>query len=198
MGAAVASIGKAALRVGEAKQSVDAVRRKTPKVHVRKPADNNQQLTITCMTVVIGLGILDSWVTKNKPLPERKFWIRIAMLGFILSLMTELAPKLGRNFSYLILVATLFQRSYSILESLYNLEPERRENNAPGAPGVDPISMTTTGDSFQFLSGFPASQAPSTPSPPTRQRTTPTTRQPARRPIQPRVPNKTDPNIVAS
>lgn len=104
----------------------------------------------TTLTICFALGFLKRWLVDKEPLPERTFWINMALLGFVLSLMAEVSPRLAKSMSYLILVSVIFAQSVPILEELdiqggnkWGLIPTK--SKPPANPGpVSPLPGTRT------------------------------------------------------
>lgn len=141
IGTAVAGKARTAAEVGVAAQSI---RNKAPKVKLnRTNYKGAQRPVITTMTVVIGLGFLDAWLVEKKPLPDRPFLVRLAILGFGLTLLTEISPKFGKGMSYLILTGVVFDRSQKILQELTRDKPaEGGGTGGTGGTGPGPSPLT--------------------------------------------------------
>lgn len=115
---------------------------KTPRVKVRGGYGAAQRPVITAVTVITGLGFLRAVVVDSKPLPDRQFWVSIATIGFILSLMAEVAPRLGKNMAYLVMTAAIFSQSAKVLEAVR--KPPKTTGvggGADGGPGTAPVSL---------------------------------------------------------
>lgn len=143
MAAAVTTFGSKAAKVAEVGALASAARQKAPRLKLRGDYASAQRPVVTTMTVTIGLAFLDAWLVKKEPLPERAFIVRVAILGFVLALMSELSPKLGKGMSYLVLTGVVFDRSQSILKEL-----NRKPNNTglgtggTGGTGIGPSPLT--------------------------------------------------------
>lgn len=131
-GAARVARGKAkgvAIATGE--QSISA-----PKVRVKSDAAAGQGAVVMTMTVVVGAGMLRSWVVDKTAMPDRSYFIKMAVLGFILALMTETMPRLGKGMSYLVLTATVFAQAGDIFQGLQAAETPAAGPPGTSAPGV--------------------------------------------------------------
>jgi hypothetical protein len=135
MAAAAAGVGRGAAKAAEVGALASAARRKAPRVRIRSGYKSAQRPVITTLTVTVGLSFLDAWlVPKNgqrRTMPDRELFVRLAILGFFLALLTEITPRLGKGMSYLVLTGVVFDRSQSILRELQN--PRR----APAGAGTD-------------------------------------------------------------
>jgi hypothetical protein len=135
--AALASAGRGAAKAAEVGALASAARNKAPRVKLRGGYASAQRPVITTMTVAVGLAFLDAWLVKKEPFPERAFIVRIAILGFVLALMSEVTPRLGKGMSYLILTGIVFDRSQSILKELNRKPNNRGLNGMDGTDGTD-------------------------------------------------------------
>lgn len=125
----------------DAAASVAAVRR--PKLKVRTQS-GVQRPVVTAMIVIVSAGFLHAWVVEKKAGPGRAFLVRMSIMGFVLALMSEITPKVGKGMAYLIMTAVIFDRSRGILTGLQTSERgmEREHGSAPpAAPG---FSQDTT------------------------------------------------------
>lgn len=134
------------LPIAAAAQTALAAR--APKVRARGLTDA-QRPVMTTMVVTVGVGFLHAWIVKD-PLtgktaatPGRVFIVRMSMMGFILSFMAETMPKVGKSFSYLILAAVLFDRSYDILQSLTGIETPPAKGKAPRPDKPQTVTLLT-------------------------------------------------------
>jgi hypothetical protein len=143
--AAASRIAGTATNVGGA---VSAVKSNTPKVKVRGGYGAAQRPVVTTMTLVVGINFLHTWLVDKKALPDRTFVVRLAILGFVLALMAEVAPKLGKSMSYLILAAVVFDRSQGVLKELQTptkTAPNQRRPIPPSplTPETTPVTLYT-------------------------------------------------------
>lgn len=100
-----------------------------------------EKAVITAFVVIIGAGFLDAWVVQKKAAPSRKFLVRMSMLGFVLALMTEVAPKLGKTMAYMVMTAVIFDRSQNILKALRSIETPKPQT-APSTATAPPPPVT--------------------------------------------------------
>lgn len=142
--AAARPVAKAAAEVGG---TVAAVRASTPKVRLRGGYKSAQRPVITTMAVTVGLTFLDSWLVEKEAMPERRIFVRLAVLGFVLALMAEVTPKLGKGMSYLVLTGVVFDRSQKILTALNKGGPGTTFHDRadplqpPFTPDTTPITL---------------------------------------------------------
>lgn len=135
-GATGARYGSRAAKI-DAAASVAALKR--PKLRVRDQGGVHAPV-VTALVVVIGAGFLHAWVVEKKAGPGRKFLVQMAILGFVLSLMSELTPKLGKGMAYLVMTAVIFDRSQDILKGLQAVGRPQPERSAPvGPPASDDV-----------------------------------------------------------
>lgn len=117
---------------------------KAPRVKMRGGYGAAQRPVITSITVLAGLGVLRSVVVDSKPLPDRQFWVSVATIGFILSLMAEITPKLGKNMAYLVMTAAIFSQSAKVLEAVRKPPPKATMGTGggpDGGPGTVPVAL---------------------------------------------------------
>lgn len=138
-----AALSGTAVRTVEVGSTITAARKKAPRVKLRGGTKSAQRPVITTMTVTIGLAFLDAWLVEKKALPERRFFGRLAVLGFVLALMAEVTPRLGKGMSYLVLTGVVFDRSQSILREL-NYATKTTYGKQPGS--IDPLKPPFTPD----------------------------------------------------
>lgn len=134
-------VAKAAAEVGGTVAAVRASTPKPPKVRLRGGYKSAQRPVITTMTITVGLTFLDAWLVKKEALPERRIFARLAVLGFVLALMAEITPRIGKGMSYLVLTGVVFDRSQDILRAL--------NRGGPGTTfhgGIDPLQPPFTPD----------------------------------------------------
>lgn len=131
---AVAKAGETALA---------AVASRPRRVKVRGGYGAAQRPVITTMTVAVGLGLLDRYLTGRDREDLRPFLIKMGVLGFGLALMAETTPKLGRSFAYLILTAVVFDRTQSILRELNKPKraPVEKEQGNPLVTPPQPVTL---------------------------------------------------------
>ena len=118
---------------------------KAPRVRFKGGYGAAQRPVITAVTVITGLGFLRAVVADNKPLPDRQFWVSVATIGFILSLMAEVTPKLGKNMAYLVMTAAIFSQSVKVLDAVRKPPPKATMGGGGAAPdsgaGTVPVSL---------------------------------------------------------
>lgn len=149
-GAAAAAAGRlvgreaAGKKVGQVASDVATVRQarpNAPRVRVREQR-GGQRATIMTMTIVVGAGVLRNIVVEGKNLPDRKFWFNMAILGFILSLVTEIEPRVGRPLAYLVLVAAMISQTEDIITELNRQEDRLARSSTPD--DLDPMFTQNT------------------------------------------------------
>lgn len=126
------------MAVAKAGTALASARR--PKVKVRGGYTAAQRPVVTTMAVTVGLVFLSAWLVEKKPLPERSTFVRLGILGFVLALLSETVPRLGKGMSYLVLTGVVFDRSQAILRELDR--PPAKQENRPG-PGPSPFTPDT-------------------------------------------------------
>lgn len=119
-----------------------------------KPGSDAERAVITAFVVIIGAGFLDAWVVQKKAAPSRKFLVRMSMLGFVLALMTEIAPKLGKTMAYMVMTAVIFDRSQNILKALRTIENPKQKSGPSVNPGV-PLPPVTQVQLYQSAAPGP-------------------------------------------
>lgn len=122
----------------DAAASVASIRR--PRVKVREQG-GVQKPVVTSLMVIMGAGFLHAWVVEKKATPGRAFIVRMAVLGFVLALLSEVTPRVGKGMAYLIMTAVIFDRSQDILGGLRAAERGTPERTAPPpAPFGDDVT----------------------------------------------------------
>lgn len=124
----------------DAAASVAAIRR--PKLKVRDQG-GVQRPVVTAMVVIVGAGFLHAWVVEKKVGPGRAFLVRMSIMGFVLALLSEITPKVGKGMAYLIMTAVIFDRSRDILTGLQTSE-RGMERERGSAPGPSPLGQADT------------------------------------------------------
>lgn len=106
-----------------------------------------QKPIVNVMVIVMGVGALKVWLVDGDKVPPRRWWINIAIMGFVFALLNETAPKVGRPMAYLVMTSVLFVQGKEIIDALQATDrpPSRRgPQGTPvaGLPGSAPNHFT--------------------------------------------------------
>jgi hypothetical protein len=142
-----AATGRAAKRVETVtEEGAQIVASRGRRVRVNPPTSAERPV-ITCMVVVVGAKAAHGLLTDQK-WPTRNYWLRIAVLGFGLSLLSEVTPAVGKYMSYLIMAGVLFvpmgESRTSITGEVLN-SLRREEKATPPSPIPDPFTEQGSG-----------------------------------------------------
>lgn len=138
----------ARVRAGRLDQAANVAAITRGRVGVNKDiARGDTRPAITAIVVITGIEFLNTWLVDKRTLPTRRYFIRLAVLGFMLALLTEVTPKVGKSMSYLIMTAVIFQRSGRILKAL---DTNSRKPTAE-PEGATPSPTLPTGDTRFIL-----------------------------------------------
>lgn len=97
---------------------VAAVKAALPrKVKIRGGSTAAYRPVTTTLTIVFGLGFLRRWLVDKESMPERSWWVNMAILGFMLSLIAEVNPRLGKNMAYLIMVTAIIIEGENLIKN---------------------------------------------------------------------------------
>lgn len=149
--ASVARVGRAAPagtkravagRAAETYITAKAVTPNRPRVKIRDQG-GVQRPVVTSITVIMGAGFLHAWLVKKKPMPDRAFLVRMAIMGFVLALLAELTPRVGKGMAYLIMTAVIFDRSQDILKALQVSERPTERETPPQSFKQDELTPVT-------------------------------------------------------
>lgn len=134
-----------------------AVRSNRPVVRT-KQSGAQYSAVVNTVVVVAGLGILRNVLTKKEhKQPTREFWIQVAILGFVLSLLAETVPRLGKGMAYLIMTAAIFGQSAEIFDAL---NAGSKTPKGASLPNVAPLPTPLTPAAARQGAYLQAQQAP--------------------------------------
>lgn len=135
----------AAAKAGEGAAVAKAASGRAPRVKVKRGvAAGAQRPVFTTMTVVVGAGLLRAWLVEKKAMPGRDYWVKIALLGFVLALLAETVPKLGKGIAYLTLTTVTFSQSLDLLKAMQELEKPATTGPSDAAPDTMPAKLAGT------------------------------------------------------
>lgn len=146
MSAVAAKAGRAATEAATAKAT--SVASGPKKVRIRSAGKATYAPVATTLTVLFGIGFLRAWLggvndkgqfEESKAMPHRAWWVNMAILGFSLSLMSEVAPRLGKNMAYLVLTTGVFIQAEPLIKRLQEggegkPQPRPQPNTQPASP----------------------------------------------------------------
>lgn len=138
MSALAASAAGKAKEVAAVSGDIATVRNVAPSrrgVRVKR-GNANYRPVATTLTIVFAMGFLKRWLVDKEAMPERSWWVNMAILGFVLSLMVEVSPRFGKDMSYLVLVAVIFAQSIPILDELEKQRVPPKPASPTGPPRV--------------------------------------------------------------
>lgn len=146
LAAAAAKAGAAAQTAGDVKDALPNAPRKR-RVRMKTANKSTYGPVATTLTILMGMGFLKAWLgdeeKESTALPDRKWFVNMALLGFGLSLMVEVAPKMGKNMAYLILTSGVFIQGEPLIKRLQEggevkpkAAPKARPQGTSPLPGV--------------------------------------------------------------
>lgn len=144
---AVGAAAKGARQVASAETAEGVIRAVSDRrVRVKSVRQQSQYApVITALTVIIAVRFLNAWIVDKRPLPKGREFFAVAILGFVLSLMSDLSPRVGKGFSYLILTAVVFGGTADIWNAIRDIEAKPDSDaTAPGLQSDSPRLATTT------------------------------------------------------